>query len=474
MTRKVSEKRKILVVDDDEKILFAFSQVFAQDGYRCITAKRGEDALTIAASEKPDVIFMDIAMPGLNGLETLRRLKAHNAAVPVIMITGYGTMQTAIKAIQFGAFDYLTKPLDVEKIREEVKKALPDRARNSFAYESQSRFKADVIDRYELIGSTPAMQEIYKLIGSVAMTPNHTSVLITGESGTGKELVARAILYSGPAASEPFTAINCTALPESLLESELFGHEKGAFTGAIERKLGKFEVAGRGTIFLDEIGTLSAMLQQKLLRVLQERECERVGGNEPFHIEARFVAATNVDLEAEVSKKRFREDLFFRLHVVAIHLPPLRERKDDIPLLAGYFLKKYAERIKKPVAGFSDETMQLLMQYSYPGNIRQLENIIERAVIFSKGDIILPENLQEKATVSTSGLKLLPIVSPVFSESRSHILEMFEKQFVIEQLKKHRGSVTAAARESKMTRQNFQRLMKKFKISAERFRHTGG
>ncbi len=471
MTRKISDKRKILVVDDDEKILFAFRQVFSQEGYRCITAESGEEALDKVVSEKPDVIFMDIAMPGLGGLETLRQIKARNATVPVIMITGYGTMQTAIKAIQFGAFDYLTKPLDVEKIREEVKKALPDRAHSASTPEVQSHFKADVIDRYELIGSTLAMQEIYKLIGSVAMTPNHTSVLITGESGTGKELVARAIHYSGPAASEPFIAINCTALPDALLESELFGHEKGAFTGAVEKKRGKFEIAGRGTIFLDEIGTLPSSLQQKLLRVLQERECERVGGNESYHIDARFVAATNVDLEAEVSKKRFREDLFFRLHVVAIHLPPLRERKDDIPLLAGYFLKKYAERIKKQIKGFSDETMQLLLRYSYPGNIRQLENIIERAVIFSKGEMIQPENLQEKMTANASGLKVLPIVSSVFGESRHHILEMFEKQFVIEQLKKHRGNVTVAARESKMTRQNFQRLMKKFKISAEHFRH---
>jgi DNA-binding NtrC family response regulator len=470
MTRKATERKKILVVDDDEKILFAFAQVFSQEGHQCITAKSGEEALDIVASEKPDVIFMDIAMPGLGGLETLRQIKVLNATVPVVMITGYGTMQTAINAIQFGAFDYLTKPLDVEKIREEVRKALPDRVRSASPYKTQARFKADVTDRYELIGNTPAMQEIYKLIGSVAMTPNHTSVLITGESGTGKELVARAIHHSGPASSEPFIAINCTALPDALLESELFGHEKGAFTGAVERKRGKFEIAGRGTIFLDEIGTLPPSLQQKLLRVLQERECERVGGNEPYHIDARFVAATNVDLEAEVNSKRFRGDLFFRLHVVAIHLPPLRERRDDIPLLAGYFLKKYAERIKKPITGFSDETMQLLLHYSYPGNIRQLENIVERAVIFSKGDVILPENLQEKMAAGSSGSKFLPIVSSVFSESRDHVLEMFEKQFVIEQLKKHRGNVTAAARESKMTRQNFQRLMKKFKISAEHFR----
>ncbi|MGB2867873.1 MAG: sigma-54 dependent transcriptional regulator [Bacteroidota bacterium] len=469
MTRKKTDKGTILVVDDDKKILFAFQQVFKHEGYRCIVAASGAEALEKIIAERPSAVFMDIAMPSVDGLEALRQIKERDNKVPVVMITGHGTMQTAIKAMQLGAFEYLTKPLDVGKIRTITQKALANNG-SPTAFDRQPRLNADIIDRYELVGDSQAMQEIYKSIGSVAMTPNHTSVLVTGESGTGKELVARAIHHSGPAASEPFVAINCTALPETLLESELFGYEKGAFTGAGDRKLGKFEIAQRGTIFLDEIGTLSATLQQKLLRVLQEREFERVGGNETLRVHARFIAATNLDLSAEVKQKRFREDLFFRLNVVAIHLPPLRERRQDIPLLAGYFLGKYTERIKKPIRGFSGESMDVLKRYSYPGNVRELENIIERAVIFTKGDAIMPDVLREPVTASKADSARIPIVGRTFTKARAHVLKTFERQFLFEQLKKHRGNVTAAAKESSMTRQNFQRLMKKYKIRSNKFR----
>jgi two-component system response regulator AtoC len=379
-------------------------------------------------------------------------------------------MQTAIKAMQMGAFDYLTKPLDIAKVRNLTRRAIASRENIAVVSAMQTRFNADVVERYELIGNSPKMQEVYKAIGSIAMTPSQSSVLITGESGTGKELVARAIHHSSNSVAEPFVAINCTALPENLLESELFGHEKGAFTGAIERKLGKFEIAGKGTIFLDEIGSLPSSLQQKLLRALQEREFERVGGNEKITIEARFIAATNVDLEAAVQAQMYRKDLFFRLNVVAIHLPPLRERLEDLPLLADYFLKKYSERIKKPVKGFSSEAMSLLVMHSYPGNVRQLENIIERAVIFTKGEVVLPESLSDPLTPKVKGEMGLPLVSPVFSKSREHVLDAFEAQFLRHALSKHNGNVTDAARESKMTRQNFQRLMKKHGIRSDRFR----
>lgn len=470
MTLKTRDKVTILVVDDDEKILFAFKQVFKRERHRCVTATSGTAALEKITAEHPAVIFMDIAMPALDGLETLQQIKERDRTVPVIIITGHGTMQTAIKAMQFGAFDYLTKPLDVEKIRELTQKALANNQPTSAALDSHTRLKADIIDRYELVGDSRTMQEIYKVIGSVAMTPNETSVLVTGETGTGKELVARAIHHSSPVASEPFVAINCTALPEMLLESELFGHEKGSFTGAVERKLGKFEIAQRGTIFLDEIGTLSPALQQKLLRVLQEREFERVGGNETLHVHARFITATNLDLSFEVKRKKFREDLFFRLNVVAIHIPPLRERQEDIPLLADYFLRKYTERIKKSIRGFSSESMDFLRRYPFPGNVRQLENIIERAVIFAKGDTIMPDVLREPVLISSTDSGLLPVVSPVFARSRAYVLKAFEKQFLHERLKKHHGNVTAAAKESNMTRQNFQRLMKKYKIKSNNFR----
>jgi two-component system response regulator AtoC len=465
-----SNRVKILIVDDDEKILFAFQEVLKAEGYQSIVARNGEEALSKIASGHPAAVFMDITMPKLDGLEALRRIKQRSPAIPVVLITGFGTMQTAIKAIQFGAFEYLTKPLDVNKIRDVIARALTSgREKHSPAGEQVS-FQADIVNRYEIIGNSPQMQEIYKLIGSISTTPNHTSVLILGESGTGKELVARAIHANGEHAGEPFIPINCTALPESLLESELFGHEKGAFTGASDRKPGKFELAGQGTIFLDEIGALSPTLQQKLLRVLQEREFERVGGNVPQLVGARFIAATNQDLVSGVKNKSFREDLFFRLNVAVVHLPPLHERREDIPLLATYFLSKYNDQVKRGIKGYSREAMKTLQQYAYPGNIRELENLIERAVMLTKGELILPDALGEMVAPSPPTIAPLPVVSQVFSKSRAHLLDLFEKQFVVEQLKKHHGNVTAAAQTSRMTRQNFQRLMNKHKISAPPFR----
>jgi two-component system response regulator AtoC len=463
-------KQKVLVVDDDKKILFAFEQVLTRERYTCLTVSSGAEALMAVTAQHPSVVFLDIAMPHLDGMQTLEKIKVCDPSVPVIMITGHGTMQTAIKAMQMGAFDYLTKPLDIGKVRELTRRAIASREKVAVTSDHQSRFKADVVERYELIGNSPTMQEVYKAIGSIAMTPNQSSILITGESGTGKELVARAIHHSSQSVSEPFVAINCTALPENLLESELFGHEKGSFTGAFERKLGKFEVAGKGSIFLDEIGSLPASLQQKLLRAIQEREFERVGGNEKLTVGARFIAATNVDLDAAVQNQSFRKDLFFRLNVVSLHLPPLRHRTEDLPLLAEYFLKKYAERIKKPVRGFSSEAMAMLMAHAYPGNVRQLENIIERAVIFSKGEVILPVDLADLAASKAGQDIRFPLTSTVFRTTRDSVLNAFEIQFVRHLLTKHRGNVTDAAKESKMTRQNFQRLMKKHAIRSEEFR----
>ena len=463
-------RERVLIVDDDEKILFAFREVLKKDGYKSIVAKNGEEALEKMAAERPAIVFMDITMPKLDGLEALKRLKEQNTLIPVIIITGYGTMQTAIKAMQLGAFEYLTKPLDVEKIREVTRRAVSSAQGRGVPVQEPLSYRADIVNRYELIGNSERMQEIYKLIGSISTTPNHTSVLIIGESGTGKELVARAIHTNSSNAHEPFVAINCIALPEALLESELFGHEKGAFTGAIDRKLGKFEFAHDGTVFLDEIGNLSAGLQQKLLRVLQEREFERLGGNAPIRVHARFIAATNRDIESEVKRGAFREDLFFRLNVATVHLPPLRERMEDIPLLANYFLMKYNNEIKKSVKAFSDGAMDILHQYSYPGNVRELENLIERAVMLTKGEVILPDVLQDMFVASSTKPTSLPIISPVFSKSRDHLLAVFEKQFLLEQLKKHHGNVTAAASGSRMTRQNFQRLMKKHGVRAEPFR----
>ena len=465
-----SPRSRILIVDDDEKILFAFQEVFKKDGYDSFIARDGAEAVTKVVASPPSAVIMDITMPGLDGLEALKKIKQQNPSLPVILITGFGTMQTAIKAMQLGAFEYLPKPLDVGVVRDVVRRALSSISRSPVSGGKPVSFNAEVMNRYEIVGRTPGMQEIYKLIGSISTTPTHTSVLILGESGTGKELFARAIHANSQNAQEPFVAINCTALPETLLESELFGYEKGAFTGAQGRKLGKFEDAGRGTIFLDEVGNLSPQLQQKLLRVLQEREFNRLGGNEPRHVEARFVTATNQDLHAEVKRKAFREDLFFRLNVVTIQLPPLRERKEDVPLLAVHFLMKYNEQLKKNIQGFSEEALHLLCEYQYPGNVRELENLVERAVMLTNGNVILANAIGELPSQPSPHPPSLPIVSTVFSKSRLHVIGLFEKQFLMHQLSLSHGNVTAAATASRMTRQNFQRLMKKYGVESPSFK----
>ncbi len=465
-----TEPNTILIVDDDAKILFAFREVFRKDGFKCLTASNGEDAVAQVVAGAPDLVFMDITMPKLDGLAALKAMKTTNPMLPVILITGFGTMQTAVRAIQQGAFDYLTKPLDVDRIRAVTKKALDSIRATPVGTSEVRSFDEAAMGRSDLIGKSPAMQEVYKLIGSISLTPNHTSVLILGESGTGKELVARAIHANGANAQEPFIPINCTAFPETLLEAELFGHERGAFTGAGERRLGKFEYARKGTIFLDEIGTLSLHLQQKLLRALQEREFERLGDNVPIKIEARFIAATNQDLATEVKKKMFREDLYFRLNVAPVRLPPLRERREDIPLLAEYFLLKYSKQLNRPIKGFSAETVAMLQSAQYPGNVRELENVIERAVMLTTGEVVLPHALEDVHTrlpgEQLDGSK----PDMTFGEARIQAIAQFEKEFLLRKLEQFHGNIALAAEASRMTRQNFQRLVTKYGLSPKDYR----
>jgi len=470
LSSNIKSKSKILIVDDDPKILYAFLEVLKKDGYSAITASDGEEALKTVNSEDVDLIFMDITLPKLDGLGVLKKFREQGINVPTIIITGYGIMQNAIKAMQLGAFDYLTKPLDIEKIRELTRKALPKLSDNNTNKNIHPTLNADIVDRYDLIGRSSKMQEIYKLIGLVSTTPNTVSVLITGESGTGKELVARSIHNSTLGTGFPFIGINCSAIPDNLLESEFFGYEKGAFTGAADRKLGKFELAQNGTIFLDELGNLLPNLQQKLLRVLQEREFERLGGGTSIKVQARFIAATNQNLEDEIKKGKFREDLFFRLNVVSIKLPPLRERADDIPLLADYFIAKYNEHLNKKVKGFSHNAMTLLTTYQYPGNIRELENLIERAVMLARGEEITSDLIEKMLSLNPIKVPVFPIVGTTFKQSREYVLQMFEKQFIEEKLSSHSGNVTSASKSSNMTRQNFQRMMKKYNIKAEDFK----
>jgi two-component system response regulator AtoC len=380
----------VLIADDDPVALDLLAEVLAGEGYRVRAAGGGEECLRLAEAEPFDLAIVDLRMPGVDGLEVIRRLAAVQPGVPVLILTAFATIDTAIEAIREGAYDYLSKPFRMEEIKLAVRRTLEARrlARENVQY------RHELQDRYgvrQLIGQSPAMVEVYKLVARVARLD--TTVLLLGETGTGKEVVARAIHYASPRADGPFVVVDCTALPEALFESELFGHERGAFTGAQAARRGLFETAGGGTCFLDEIGELSPVLQAKLLRVLQEQAIRRVGGNDWIPVSVRIIAATNRDLRKRVEEGSYREDLYYRLNVVSIALPPLRERREDIALLAQHFLDKYVRASGKPIRGFARETLARLSAHHWPGNVRELENAVERAVALSSAELIMPEDL---------------------------------------------------------------------------------
>ena len=382
----------ILIVDDDKNICKMIEASLRKERkYDIKTALSGEACLKMIREEIPDLVLMDIQMPGIDGIETLNRIKQEDPRIPVVMMTAHGTIERAVKSMKLGAYDFLTKPFARDRLVVTVNNALL----NSSLKKEVAELRSELKNKYEfenIIGQSGAMQDVFRALEKVINS--NVTVLITGESGTGKELIARAIHYhSKTRANKPFVAVNCSALPESLLESELFGHEKGAFTGASGRRLGKFEQANGGTIFLDEIGLMTPATQSKILRILQEREFERVGGNELIKVDVRVISATNKDLEEEMKKGNFREDLFYRISVFPIKLPPLRERKEDIPLLAAFFLKRYSEQEGKEIEGITPDALDLLMAYNWPGNVRELENAIERAVVLASGPEITAKDL---------------------------------------------------------------------------------
>jgi len=461
----------ILIVDDDPRICFAFQQTFEMPQYKTLIASSGTQAIQLVRKENPEIVFMDIAMPGLGGFEALEEIKSSHPGLPVVIITGFGNMQTAIQAMQSGAFDYLTKPLDIEKVRLTAQRAFELQSMRQQIDDLQRQLKEkNTRPATELIGQSPLMQEVFKKIGMVSTTPNTTNVLITGATGTGKELVAKVIHESGPNAGEPFIAINCTVLPETLLESELFGHEKGAFTGADFSKPGKFEVAGNGTLFLDEIGDMPVSLQKKLLRVIQERNFERLGSNRLIPLNAQIIAATHHNLLDSIREDRFRSDLYYRINVIEIKLPLLRDRREDIPLLANYFLAKYNERFGKRVTHISDEVIEALSRNDFPGNIRELENLVERAVALERGNVLTPSCFPLEILRSVSGQsKNFPGSEFNFNSSKQAVIEEFERKFLTNRLKESNGNVSEAARISGIERQSFQRLMKKYNLSSQDF-----
>lgn len=381
---------RILVVDDEESIREFFEIMLKREGYEVLTASNGREALESLKKQPVDLVISDIQMPELSGMELLNAVRELDPELLFIMITAFGNTETAVEAMKLGAYDYVQKPFKIDEVKIIIRQALEKR---SLKMENQ-QLKKELGTKYafdNIIGGAPPMMRIYEMVKRVANTKS--SVLITGESGTGKELIARAIHYNGPLKEKPFVTVNCGAIPENLMESEMFGHKKGSFTGAIADKKGLFEVANGGTIFLDELGELPLTMQVKLLRVIQEGTFKRVGGTDDINVEVRVISATNKNLEAEVKSGNFREDLFYRMNVIQIHCPPLRERKEDIVMLSNHFLDKFSKVLGMNVKKISFEAMEILKRYHYPGNVRELENIIERTVALEPSNVILPESL---------------------------------------------------------------------------------
>ncbi|MFZ5632678.1 MAG: sigma-54-dependent transcriptional regulator [Bacillota bacterium] len=382
---------KVLIVDDEEGVCELLRDVLEDAGFEVMLAYNAADALEILENENPDTVLLDIRLPDADGLQVMEKIKKMGIQVPVILMTAFGTTEIAIQAMKQGAHDYLNKPLNLDELLVTVQKAvkMQELVSEVATLREELEFDADYVDN--LIGQSRHMQDIYKIIGKVA--DSDITVLIQGESGTGKEVVARAIHNNSRRSNRPFIKINCATIPEHLIESELFGHERGAFTGAVNQKPGKFELAHNGTVFLDEIGELSLNTQVKLLHVLQEKEFERIGGNKSIKVDVRILTATNRDIKKMVEEGKFREDLYYRINVVNIKLPPLRERPEDIPLLFNYFLKKFSTNYNKKITGVSPQAMAVITNYDWPGNVRELKNVCEQAVVMSRGSVILVDDL---------------------------------------------------------------------------------
>lgn len=450
----MDKRARILVVDDEESHRIMLRAVLQEEGYQVAEAADGPDAIRAVEQEPFDLILLDIRMTTMDGIETLTEIRKVSPFVPVLMMTAYASVKTAVEALKAGAFEYLTKPLDIEELKILMEKALEHYHLREENLALRERL-GDRFDFSKIIGKSGKMKEVFDLLAQVA--PTDATVLILGESGTGKELVANAIHHNSPRANQPFIKVACAALPETLLESELFGHEKGAFTGAIARKEGRFQLAHRGAIFLDEVGEMSATTQAKILRVLQEKEFEPLGSTRVAKVDVRVIAATNKHLEKEVREGRFREDLFYRLNVVPVSLPPLRERKEDIPALASHFLSIYREKNKKELREISGKALDLLVRYDWPGNIRELENCIERAVVIARGEIIAPADLPPQIQALSSEKEDSEVRFP-----SGISLQEVEKALILRTLEDTGGNRSRAAEILGINRRTLQMKLKEY------------
>lgn len=473
----MGHKYSILIIDDDKSIRYSLRRIFEED-YNILTASNGEEGLSLFSHNPVDLIIMDIKMPERSGMEILKDIKEIDPKSLVILMTAYGTTETAIEAMKYGAFDYILKPFSIQRLKELVEKAIAIRKmmKEKVPYKLG---EAEEKTEERIVGSSAKMQEIYKIIGQVA--PSEVTVLLRGESGTGKELVARAIYHHSLRSNKPFLPVNCAAIPDTLLESELFGHEKGAFSGAISRRIGKLEQCNGGTIFLDEIGDMSLSIQAKILRVIQDKSFERLGGRETIRVDVRFIAATNKNLEEAILKGLFREDLYYRLNVVSIRIPPLRERREDIPELVSYFISRFNRELNKDILGITPEAIDRINKYSWPGNVRQLENVIKRAMILCQGQWILEEQILfeeeekedlgkrfEKRTFEELIDSLFEEFLNIHSSQRGvDIFSTLEKELIIRALQKTNGNQVQAAKILGINRNTLRGKIEKYHIKKD-------
>ncbi|MDH3454390.1 MAG: sigma-54 dependent transcriptional regulator [Desulfuromonadales bacterium] len=454
--------QSILIVDDEQSIRESLTGILQDEGFFPSSAESGDAAIEKVSEEKPDLILLDIWMPGMDGMETLTRIRDIYPDQLVVMMSGHGTIETAVKATKLGAYDFIEKPLSIEKVLLCIQNAV----KVGQLVEENKELKARIGKEHEMIGTSKPIKELKQQIKIAA--PTSGWILITGENGTGKELVARSIHFNSRRHAKPFVEVNCAAIPEELIESELFGHEKGSFTGATTQRRGKFDQAHQGTLFLDEIGDMSLKTQAKVLRILQEHKFERVGGNKTIEVDVRVIAATNKDLEREIANNNFREDLYYRLNVIPFHVPPLRERKSDIMQLATHFLEYFCSKESRETKVLDDESMQAITNYPWPGNVRELKNLIERLVIMSPGNTItrsqLPQTIYSKQHTAPKDLSFSSLTSNTFRTAK----EEFEKEFLVQKLDENDWNVSRTAEAIEIERSNLHRKIKAYGIELKK------